>query len=263
MNLPRLANWDKTRQSLHQAAQVLAAFRKAGVEYDPKFYRHLSLQVTKDGLSTGETSFGEITLHFKAAFVVYQPPVRGETQGLIPLMDEKYSQATLSETLLRLIKRFNQSVAPDISSLNVTSPFEIDPQAGDEYAQVLNIMHQALHEVWSELPGEKLPPVLFPHGFDLSCLWFAGKADSEQDSHMNFGFSPRSPGLERPYFYSYAHPLPNGYFEVKLPARTRFHREGWSGTVLSYDDLIQESDPVGFIKDTMRQLYKSFAPLLK
>ncbi len=49
MTLPALLNWDTTRTTLHQAAQVIGAVR-AGVAAPEPNWAHLGLRVAPEGL---------------------------------------------------------------------------------------------------------------------------------------------------------------------------------------------------------------------
>jgi hypothetical protein len=80
---------------------------------------------------------------------------------------------------------------------------------------------------------------------------------------MNFGFAPYSPGLDRPYLYSYVYPLPQKLTQLPLPPKTHWHTTGWIGTVTLYDDFRAEQDPLGFVAETLQGIYAGVRPLLK
>jgi hypothetical protein len=85
------------------------------------------------------------------------------------------------------------------------------------------------------------PLVVWPHGFDLSFLWFRGNdLDEHSQPHMNFGFSPGSEGFPRPYLYSYAWPALSDLTSRPLLAPARWFNGSWKGAVVDYDSLTDD-----------------------
>lgn len=234
MTFAALNHWETTRDSLHRASQVVGAFRKVSATRDPIFFHHHALSVIPQGLSSQTIPLGEIHLDFGGAALHYA----GKT---LPLAG--HNQASLAGALLEATKAAGHDPQVNLDSVADTTPFQIDPQLGADYAAALWSITQAMAAFREGLPGHKTPLVVFPHHFDLSFLWFLGDHQDEHQPHINFGFAPFSDGYPRPYFYTYVYPVPAGYTEMPLPeGLTRAHP--WTGTVQFYDDLISESDPV-------------------
>ncbi|MBN1681854.1 MAG: hypothetical protein JW966_16365 [Anaerolineae bacterium] len=258
MSLPPLKNWDGTRISLHQSAQVLGAVRAAIVRPEPNDV-HLGLRVVPEGLTTGDLpGVGEMLLTFRAATILYKPPQK-EPAGF-SLM--RHHQVSLTDAVNHALQAFGHTIILDREKLAQTTVFEIDPAAADGYAGVLNLMVSALNRVRDSLPGEKTPPVVWPDGFDLSFLWFATSTTSEKAPHMNFGFSPFSAGLDRPYVFAYPHPVPEGVVGRDLPPLAHWHTTGWTGAVIPYDALVNESEPDRLLENSLRKIYATLSPLL-
>lgn len=249
MSLPELKNWSKTRDSLHQAALVLGAVRKLLVERQPNF-QHLSLQVVPVGLSTGKTSAGELILDFTARAVILDAGKQIRLEGL--------SQMLLTEQLVNMLAASGHSISPDRQHLNSETPFELDATQASGYAAALYTIYGAVRHFSQNLPGHKTPPVIWPHHFDLSFLWFAGEGtDEREDPHMNFGFSPYTEEIDGAYFYSYAWSKATGYLDIPTPPKTELVSGGSKYTVLSYDDVRQESDPSAYIQQHFQTLWES------
>lgn len=256
MSLPELNNWTSTRDSLHQAAQVIGAFRKNVVERQPNF-QHLSLGVVPAGLSTGNTHVGEITLDFIEQAVIY------DAGKQYKLLLAGLSQTLLRDNLVNALAQEGHVVSPDRQALSQTAPFEINAQQAKNYAHVLYIVHQALAAFALNLPGYKTPPVVWPHHFDLSFLWFAGEGkDERHDPHMNFGFSPYTEGIDGAYFYAYAWSEKTGYLDIPTPPKTQLILSGSKYTALRYEEMRHEDDPMTFIQQHFQQLWESTSPLL-
>ena len=64
---------------------------------------------------------------------------------------------------------------------------------------------------------------------------------------MNFGFTFGDEGISEPYFYVTAYPLPDGLAESPLPPGTAWQSDGFSGAVLLYRTLTEESDPSAYL----------------
>lgn len=239
MTLPPLKNWEATRDSLHQAAQVLSVIKKACIAPQPNAL-HLSMRIVPEGLSTGALSIGTFTLNYGTGAIDYysfpdsQPshvPLSHHNPRLLPMqLMQEVAKARPDQTL---------RVLPKASDL--TTPFMIDPQIGAEYASVQYTVFTALARFRARVTGLMTPLVVWPHGFDLSMLWFppggSGSPDEQTVPHLNFGFSPFSAGFPRPYLYVYAWPTPKNLNNKLLPSPAKWHNGSWTGVVVDYDAL--------------------------
>jgi hypothetical protein len=258
MSLPALSNWDSTRPGLHQAAQILGAIRKTVAQPLPN-YAHLGLYVTPEGVTTGSLPFGgELSLEFAGRSVVYTP-VDGDAHYTSL---SSHSQSSLTDAVLGVLKDMGNNIALDHSKLSGMQPLDVQMDVAADYAEALYSVHSAIARFRSRLLGSMSPMIVFPHGFDLSFLWFARGFAEEKDPHMNFGFSPGSPGLSRPYVYVYAHPIPGSMFDVRLPEGARWYRANWNGIVIDYDTLAQESDHEVKLEGMLRDIHAAVAPLM-
>jgi len=61
---------------------------------------------------------------------------------------------------------------------------------------------------------------------------------AEQEPHINLGFAPFSDGIERPYFYSYTYPIPEGYQNAPLAAPGHWIQQPWQGSLMDYDEFL-------------------------
>jgi hypothetical protein len=258
VTLPTLTNWDSTRQGLHRAAQVAAAIRKPAQPPLPN-HAHLGLSVTRDGLESGRLPNGaNVALNFRTQRLVFET---GHSAGWEVLLAGR-SQRTLAEAAQQALIDSGSPIQIDLSSVPDTSPFDIDAGLASDYAAALFSIHTAVARVRARLLGAMSPLIVFPHGFDLSFLWFARGSEERSDPHLNIGFSPGSPGLPRPYAYLYAHPIPAGWFDIRLPEPARWWREGWQGVVIDYDALAAVEDHEALLEHTLREAAEQSAALL-
>jgi hypothetical protein len=278
MRLPSLTNWEETAQSLHQVTVLMGAIRRLLLPHVPN-YLELALQIKPAGMSTGRLPSGvEVSLDMPQAALVFQPST-GDAVS-IPLTE--HSQASLFETLLAAFAAQGQALAletaehPSLTEAFLAAlqakghrpiplsetPLQVRPELAADYAQVLYRIFTATARFRARLGGPMTPIVVWPEHFDLSFLWFATENATEAGPHLNFGFAPYSPGLERPYLYSYAHPLPADFGSPPLPPLATWHTAGWTGVVVPYDELVKMADPEAAIEETFAEIYQALLPLL-
>lgn len=259
MPLPSLKQWEMTRAGLHQAAQVLGAVRQQVAEPLPN-YLHLGLQVCPEGLTTGPLPFGgELILDFARHAIRYaQDGVQSEQ---IPLA--RHNQVSLADAVLVTLTSAGHALLLDRAKLAGQTPFVIEAGLAADYASALNRIHTAMSRFRSALHLPTSPLVLWPHNFDLAFLAFANPEQTDTKLHAGFGFEPRSPGLERPYFYTYIRPTPDALTSETLPPPARWHTEGWTGVVFDYDDISSRDDPERVIQTLFDDIYKTLLRYLQ
>jgi hypothetical protein len=237
--LPALAHWESTRTALHQAAQVLGAIREFQATPQPN-YHHLPLRVTPTGLTTGPLPVGgALDLDFTRAHIAYTSPAG--TGPTIPLIG--HSQATLAAAVLAAMHQAGHPADPTPANISGTAPLILDSGLAGDYAAALFRLFTALARLRARLNGPQTALVVWPHGFDLSGVWFKHGFEEAADPHINLGFSPGSAGFDRPYLYLYAYPEPPGWLEIALPAPARWHRGSWTGVVIDYDAVAALPEP--------------------
>ncbi|MCB9453953.1 MAG: hypothetical protein H6672_21175 [Anaerolineaceae bacterium] len=256
MPLPALSNWTQTRVGLHQTAQVIGAINRTVAEPLPNWL-HLTLRVIPEGLITRPLPFGgELVLDFAQRAIRYT----GDPAVTVPLAG--HTQVGLADALLAALANAGHPLSPDRSKLTGNTPLTVDAQTAEDYAWVLHRVYSGLARFHAGRYGWMSAAGVWPHGFDLSFLWFPKGNSEEHDPHLNYGFSPGSPGFDRPYFYAYAHPLPEGLLETPLPPLARWYTGSWTGVVVNYDDLVGESDIEGTIERTFAAIHAAVVPLL-
>jgi hypothetical protein len=260
MALPALANWDSTRVGLHQAAQVVGAIRRVDAAPLPNWLQ-LALEVVPDGVTSGELApsiGGELVLNFAQQAIIYTCPA--DKVYTIPL--EGHTQVLLLDAVLAAMDEAGHPVQPDRSKITGQEQLNVHPEASREYNQVLYSIYTGIARFRGRLFGGMSRMVVWPHGFDLSFLWFPQGLDESKDPHMNFGFSPGSPGFPRPYIYAYAHPIPEGMFDVKLPAPARWTTESWKGVVIDYDALAADINPEWKLEQMLLEIHSAISQLM-
>ncbi len=258
MILPTLQNWDATRKALHQAAQVVGGIKKVSVQ-PLSNYAHLGLYIVKDGLTSGRLQDGsELRLNLLESSIIYTCP-----EGDVSTVKfQGHSQSSLSEAVLKAMDDAGHPAQPNRDELADQTPLAVDAATAADYQQALFSIYTAITRFRARILGNMSPVIIFPHGFDASFLWFKRGSEERTDPHLNFGFSPGSAGFPRPYVYSYASPLPEGYFDLKLPAPAHFVQNPWKGIVIDYDKLAAEADHESLLEQVLVDIHAAVAPLL-
>ena len=259
MALPDLTqDWTSTRKALHQAAQILGAVR-AAVAPPQINYLHLGLKVLPGRLSTGQLpALGEWHLNLRTQTLHWYPL----KQEPVALPVRGHSQRALTDTVLKVLARAGHTINLDRSRLGGETPLEPNPTTAAAYGDALTAIFEVFERLRGALPGAKTPLLVWPHGFDLSFLWFPRRIESEEQPHMSFGFSPASEGLERPYFYAYAHPIPPDLTALPLPEPARWHTSGWTGIMLPYDEVAPREDAEAVVAAALRNVFEQVSPQL-
>ncbi len=80
------------------------------------------------------------------------------------------------------------------------------------------------------------PVRVWPHHFDVGSVLPLGPAAGESAPSIGIGLSPGDEGIDEPYLYVTPWPAPETLPE--LPAGGRWHREGWTGAVLTGSEIV-------------------------
>lgn len=258
MPLPALNNWNESRAALHQAAQVIGSIKKANIIALPN-YAHLGLYVIPTGLTSGVFATGEeLQLAFSESRIIYIAP--DGNRHIIPI--EQHSQMSLGEAVQHAMSDAGSAAQLSMDDARELSLLVLNRDAAAAYQQALYRVYTSLARFRGRLWGMLSPMIVFPHGFDLSFLWFKQGFDERTDPHLNFGFSPGSSGLPRPYVYAYAHPMPDQFFEVELPWPARFVHEPWKGIVIDYDTLVGSTQPDALLEGCLLHIHAAVGRLL-
>ncbi len=260
MSLPRLTEWTATRDALHQAMQVLRAARKLGVQEQPNWL-HLATIPQRRGASTGELSLGgSMHLDYARAAVTWRAD--GVEQFAIPL--EGTNQRALFEDVFdRLRDLGHAGLDPDRAKVTRDEPFALQRSAGEAYAEAQWRLFEAIARYKAGIRGYQTPIALWPHGFDLSTLWFARGEDEAKDPHLNIGFSPGTPDIGEAYVYVYASPAVDG-LAAHLPEDIQW-TTSWStpGGVLRWSRIRAQADPVSYVADVLTDVHATAAERMR
>ncbi|MEL6149145.1 MAG: DUF5996 family protein [Chloroflexota bacterium] len=248
----QIPDWNATKNTLHIAAQIMSAVRKAAGERQPNHLHH-SLYPTPHGLRTGDIpGAGEVTLNYNAGTIA--------GAGFEITIAGKSSQAVFDE-LQTAVEPHNITLkAPDELSDDVMT-FDADHAAA--FTDLHREIFGALARTKAYLMGAQTPLVVWSHGFDMSTIWFSEGMDEDSDPHINMGFSPGTPDTPEPYLYFYTWPFRQQVVD-SLPDIVTWN-EAWGnpgGTVV-YSKLAATPDVEATIVEILLHIYAVGSDALK
>ncbi len=269
MPFPALTHWNQTVGALHQAAKLAGPLHKVLFE-TRKNYLHLPQQVRSWGLESPTFSNGGVLqVDFRAAEVRYRDSRGGTHRFSLP----DHTQSTLLDAILSALADDGLARALETGAgefeeegLRRSEPLELDREEAAAYAEIQYGVFTGLARFRARLEGTMSPLIVWPHHMDLSMLWFPppNAEMDEEGKHLNFGFAPYTPGqYDLPYLYAYAYPYPENVEEPALPEPAFWHREGWKGVVVRYQDLAEAEDPAAMVESTAEGVFSALAPLLE
>lgn len=259
MPLPDLSNWDDTRTALHQSMQALRSTRLLGVDPLPNDLHYGTLPIPT-GASTGPLSFGgALSLDTTRGAMIYER----DGAEIFSIALNGHNQTSLFDAVFAAFQQAGHNLDPNRSKITGTTPFRLDLAQAQTYASVQWRMFGVLAQLKARMLGPQTPVILWPHGFDLSTLWFVDRTDEHKDPHINFGFSPGTSDVGQPYFYFYAWPVPDD-LPGQLRPELKWHT-AWAtpGAVLTYDTFAGVDDPEALVSDILLDSYRLASSLLK
>jgi len=249
--------YSATRDALQAYARVMGGWMTA-CRPRRKHWWHASLRPSLAGVTTGVI---HANVDFEIELNISKGTLSVDTAVGRRMREELYGQpaAELSTHVAEFLKSVGVSDRrsdADNSRLRNDRAFPgYSSEEAKKLGGTLNAVSAALAAFRAGIREETSPIGLWPHHFDLAMLWLPGDkvagqdpADEENaDKQMNFGFTFGDEGIPEPYFYVTAYPIPEGFSAQPLPPGSKWYSEGFSGVLLRYSRLTQESDPATYL----------------
>jgi len=248
-----------TRDAAHAYAQILGDWRASSMPHQ-KHWWEVAVQPSLRGLTTGIVHAG---VDFQLEIDLIADRCRGWVASGAAL-DEPLAGRPAWE-LAEVVEHFLLDNGVDRDCIPADKQRDSHARATENYspevaqalAAALRSVALAMNQFRAGIREETSPIQIWPHHFDLAMCWLPGEKipgqdpdDAEMsDKQMNFGFSFGDAGIPEPYFYITAYPLPDALPDSPLPAGTTWHSTGFSGAVLLYRTLLENSDPGEYLVD--------------
>ncbi|MCH9693561.1 MAG: hypothetical protein K0U72_03550 [Gammaproteobacteria bacterium] len=246
-----------TRDAIHGYARILGDGLKA-CRSKRKHWWHASLRPSLNGLSTGivrAMDDFELELDFRHSVLNMRADSNGQK---LDLTGQSASEVAGKVAAFMGSRGVSADITKNIAMAERTAAVEgYSPAHAMQMGHALRTVATALERFRAGVREETSPVQLWPHHFDLSMIWLPGEKIEGQDPHneeysdkqMNFGFAFGDGGNPEPYFYVTAYPTPAAMAEAKLPAGATWKSEGFTGAVVSYQDVAESGDGIGYLQD--------------
>lgn len=258
------------RLELHFAAQIVSAVGTSLLPPEAD-YRHTNLGWDAGlrvlaGLPVGDASV-------RAALVFESLEIAVLEGGL-----ERASHPLVGSTMEQALKWLAKRVADDPKRLALPvhdmpdhpiadgAPFgEATAHARTELAAWFANATEAIHAAAAE--DRRASSVrCWPHHFDVASLISLDEGgDAEQARSIGVGFSPGDGSYGQPYFYVTPWPYPSAEALPALSAGARWHTEGWTGAVLTAEEVISKpaSRQAAVVRDALGSAITACRALLR
>jgi hypothetical protein len=149
-------------------------------------------------------------------------------------------------------------------------PREYDPDQAGRFLTALVNAHRIFSAHRAKLRGDVGPVQFWPHGFDLAFEWHGTRVETyeedgeiqEYPSQINLGFYPGGTA-EAQYFYSNPWPFEaSELLDKPLPGGASWHTEGWQGTLLPYEELVDNDEAEARLREYARAVFEISSPTL-
>ena len=271
IDLPPLASWGPTRDTLHQVARVLGSWR-ARHHPKAKHWWHITLRVTAAGLSTGPVPFEAESVEATLDLVDHSVSLCSSAGWRSSVPFQGHTQATFVEAFAAaLVDGGAAPVAGTFEKCKGETTLAYDAADAVAYRRTLVWLDGVFKTFQGGLREETSPVQVFPHHFDLAMNWFSGRlvpgkdpADEEaSDEQMNFGFVTGDGAIPEAYVYATAYPTPDHFTDLALVEGARWQTQGWTGAVLPFAAIQQAEDPRGCLLTFLRGLRAHGAKLMQ
>jgi hypothetical protein len=278
-----LAQWDKTKDTLHMWSQVVGKVRLASAPLVNHWW-NVVLYVSARGLTTSAMPHGKRVFEIEFDFIDHRLVIRtgeGQTRS-IPLYAR--SVADFYAEVMKTLEELDLSVRIWSMPVEVSDPipFEKDVQHASYDAEavgrfwriLVNTQH-VFEEFRSRFIGKSSPVHFFWGSFDLAVTRFSGRRAPERPgadpitreaySHevISHGFWPGGGTLLEPAFYAYASPAPAGLSEAKIRPDNAGYLKEMSEFILRYDHVRAAESPEADLMEFLESTYEAGADLAK
>ena len=233
--------WASTSHALHGYARVLGAIPRAHADPHPHWW-HTGLRLDGDSLVTvpiGLPGGGDLSLGLTPLRHTAWLRASGRDDEAFPL-DAGLTANDLASQIIARVTALGLPDAFDRPRFESSERHAYDRDAAVAYWQNLTTVERILERRRSEMDRPGAIHV-WPHHFDMSFEWYGSRqidADdgSSASAQINFGFNV----LDEQYLYSSPWPFDDSLVSQPLPGAARWHTEGWTGSMLPFESLLDD-----------------------
>jgi len=223
-----------TLNAVHAYTQVLGDWLGSSLPRR-KHWWQLAVKPSIRGISTGLVQAG---IDFELELELGQDRLRGRTANGEELSEPLAGRP--AKELAEIVRSFLLDNGMDPELIPADKGRERDTQATSDYSveiaetlgDALRSVNAAMSTFQAGIREETSPVQIWPHHFDLGMLWLPGAKVAGQDPE-NEEYSDKSMNF--------------GFTFLSLPPGTKWHTEGFSGAVLPYRSLLENTNPADYL----------------
>jgi len=178
-------------------------------------------------------------------------------------MDAGLTGSEFADRLISIAATYGLEGEYERERFESDEPRAYDSQAATDFFTGLVNIATHLEMFRASLDGETSPVQVWPHGFDIAFEWFGTRLVESEGrmlpAQLNLGFYPAG----RAYFYSNPWPFAaDDLVGISLPAPAAWKVDGWTGSIVYYDELLSLDNPEQALVDYARAVHDAARPTL-
>lgn len=282
-----LADWEKTKMTLHLFCQIIGKIRLKSTHRKNHWW-YTTLYVNSRGLTTSGISYdqGMKKLEIQLDFVDHTLKIfssSGDTKSFD--LEEGLTVAEFYKKIMKCLDelKFNVEILDKPYDLPIEKRFSeisdyhhYDKKSIVKFWQILLWVDDVFKEYSGQFYGKTCPVHMYWHSFDLAVTRFSGKrapkmsndariSDKDAYTHENIscGFWFGDDNMTEPAFYSYTYPAPVGIDKKELQPAEAFwiEQNGSPMAILKYHDIYNQKDTREKLLAFMQSAYVAGATL--
>jgi hypothetical protein len=282
-----LNKWRDTYATLHMWTQIVGKIR-LGLAPMINHWWQTTLYVTPRGLTTSPMPYGTRAVQMDFDFLDHKLFIETSDgdRRTVPLAPR--SVAEFYEDTMAALRSLNTPMTIWTTPVEVEdrTPFEqdrhhaaYDPEYTGRFCRLLVQTDRVLKEFRSRFIGKVSPVHFFWGAFDMAVTRFSGRTAPmhpgapniarfvavEAYSHevSSCGFWPGGGPIDRPVFYAYAYPEPEGFKDYPIKPKEAFYSEEMREFLLPYDAVRTATSPDEMLLTFLQSTYEAAANLGK
>jgi hypothetical protein len=280
-----LDEWKDTYATLHMWFQVIGKIRLAQTPLINHWW-NTTFYVTPRGLTTSAMPYETRTFQIDFDFLDHQLQIAASDGGRRTVALRPQSVAEFYRSTMEALRSLGLGLSVWTTPVEVTdrTPFDrdehrcaYDPDSANRCWRILMQASRVLDEFRSRFVGKVSPVHFFWGAFDLAVTRFSGRpaprhpgapnlarfVAQEAYSHevSSCGFWPGGGPVDRPMFYAYAYPEPDGFKDYRIEPQEAFYSAEMKEFLLPYDAVRTAKSPDRLLQAFLQTTYEAAANL--
>ena len=280
-----LDEWRETYATLHMWFQVVGKIRLVQTPLINHWW-NTTFSVTPRGLTTSAIPYDTRTFQIDFDFLTHHLQIDASDGGRRTIALRPQSVAEFYRATMEALRSLGIELAVWTTPVEVEdrTPFErdehhraYDPDYANRCWRILMQSSRVLTEFRSRFVGKVSPVHFFWGAFDLAVTRFSGRpapahpgapnlarfVAQEAYSHevSSCGFWPGGGPVDRPMFYAYAYPEPDGFNRARIEPQEAFYSAEMKEFLLPYDAVRTAKAPERVLEAFLQSTYEAAADL--